>query len=221
MEGAQPTRPWVYSLLSMSMAPAFVQDRGFSSLKQPPAPSPAPDLSASSQFSVLPRSIFQKLNADHITPPPTPPPPFRITGMKSRAHLCLLRPYTVWSQILWHSRFQTWHETSCSLISGIWYMMLFPFKTLLPLFPPPPPVPHGLTAMHPSHPIWEVTSLRKSIVTPWTACAWGPPSDVRARCPVPSLIIQQSNHTLRNWLTPLNIKLCEDSDLVCYCIPSA
>lgn len=180
--------PWLPSLRS-----------DFSSLKQLLLLFLAPHLPASSQFSTFTRAIYQKPKVDCVTLL------FKIIGMKSGSLMCLIRPtgFGPRSFCLLGSR----HKTVLSH-SGILWMMFLPFK-MFPILSTFPDL-HGLIPTHPSHPIWEVTCPR-SAPDPSVPPA---SSDVSGQCPAPSLIRQHFNIMLSYWLTLLNVKFCDVSDLV-------
>lgn len=87
-------RSWVHSLLSWPWPLPSCRTAAsvlWNSLEQL---SQAPDLPDSNQVSTLTRVIFQRPNADHINPL------FKIIGIKSKVHTCLISPCMIWSQII-------------------------------------------------------------------------------------------------------------------------
>lgn len=130
---------------------------------------------------------------------------FKTIGMKSGSLMCLIRPvgFGPRSFCLLGSRRKTVLSHS-----GILWMMFFLFK-MFPILSTFPDL-HGLIPTHPSHPIWEVTCPRSAP----DPCVPPASSDVSGQCPAPSLTRQHFSIMLSYWLTLLNVKFCEVSDLV-------
>lgn len=147
--------------------------------------------------------------------------------MKSTAHACLRRPCLSFSLRISSAlslaparfAFQV-PDIRLPALSflGFCAWCSFSLKYCSPFFSSPYPSLHRLTSTHPSNPVWEVTSLRRSALTP-DPCVPQAPSDVLEQRHVPSLITQHPHLILNSGLPLLNIKLSEDNDLVHYFIP--